>query len=49
MEIFHLKPSYEVGLLKKSLKEAILDNKVPNEREPLLKLLNETAKELGLI
>ena len=49
MEIFHLKPSYEVGLLKKSLKEAILDNKVPNEREPLLRLLNETAKELGLI
>lgn len=49
MEIFHLKPSYEVGLLKKSLKEAILDNKVPNERKPLLRLLNETAKELGLI
>ena len=41
MEMFHLKPSYEVGVLKKALKEAVLDNKVANEREPLLALLNK--------
>ena len=49
MEMFNLKPSREVGELKKTLKDAVLDNKVPNEREPLLALLREKAKELGLI
>lgn len=47
MELFHLKPSREVGELKKALKEAVLENIVPNEREPLLALLREKAKELG--
>ena len=49
MEMFNLKPSREVGLLKQTLKDAVLDNRVPNEREPLLALLREKAKELGLI
>lgn len=49
MEIFNLKPSSEVGLLKKTLKDAVLDNKVENEREPLLKLLKEKAKAMGLV
>ena len=49
MEMFNLKPSREVGELKKTLKDAVLDNKVPNEREPLLALLREKAKELGLV
>ena len=49
MEMFHLPPSREVGELKKTLKDAVLDNKVPNEREPLLALLHEKAKELGLL
>ena len=48
MEMFHLKPSREVGTLKQYLKDAVLDNKVENEREPLMKLLLEKAKELGL-
>ena len=48
MELFHLKPSREVGELKKALKEAVLENIVPNEREPLLALLREKAKELGV-
>ena len=46
MQMFNLKPSREVGELKKALKDAVLDNTVPNEREPLLKLLNEKAKEI---
>lgn len=49
MEMFNLKPSREVGVLKKTLKDAVLDNKVPNEREPLLALLREKANELGLV
>ncbi|MBP3230600.1 MAG: HD domain-containing protein [Prevotella sp.] len=48
MEIFHLKPSREVGTLKQCLKDAVLDNKVPNEREPLMQLLLQKAQEMGL-
>lgn len=48
MKMFNLKPSREVGELKKVLKDAVLDNRVPNEREPLMQLLMEKAKEMGL-
>ena len=48
MEMFHLKPSREVGTLKQTLKSAVLDNKVPNEREPLMRLLIEKAHQMGL-
>ena len=48
MELFHLKPSREVGILKQYLKDAVLDNKVENEREPLMRLLMEKARELGM-
>ncbi len=48
MEMFHLKPSREVGTLKQTLKNAVLDNKVANEREPLMQLLMEKAKAMGL-
>lgn len=48
MEMFHLKPSREVGTLKQTLKNAVLDNKVPNEREPLMQLLMQKAKQMGL-
>lgn len=49
MEMYNLKPSREVGILKQYLKDAVLDNKVENERGALLALLNEKAKELGLV
>ena len=49
MDMFHLKPSREVGVLKQTLKDAVLDNKVANEREPLMELLRNKASELGLI
>lgn len=49
MEMFHLPPSKEVGVLKQCLKEAVLDNKVPNEREPLMQLLMQKAREMGLV
>ncbi len=48
MEMFGLRPCREVGVLKQTLKDAVLDNKVPNEREPLMKLLEEKAKAMGI-
>ena len=49
MELFHLRPSREVGTLKQTLKDAVLDNKVPNEREPLMQLLLSKAKSMGIV
>ena len=49
MDMFHLKPSREVGTLKQFLKDAVLDNRVPNEREPLMNLLMEKARKMGLV
>lgn len=49
MQMFALPPCREVGQLKQALKDAVLDNKVPNEREPLMALLLEKAKEIGLV
>ena len=48
MELFHLAPSREVGILKQTLTNAVLDNNVENKREPLMRLLMEEAKKLGL-
>ena len=49
MEMFNLKPSREVGTLKQYLKDAVLDNKVENKREPLMALLMDKAKQMKLI
>ena len=49
MRLFGLPPCREVGLLKQALKDAVLDNSVPNEREPLMRLLVEKAGEMGLV
>lgn len=48
MEMFGLKPSPVVGTLKETLKNAVLDGDVPNEREPLMTLLREKARKMGL-
>lgn len=48
MQMFNLKPSQEVGRLKEALKNAVLDNVVPNEREPLMQLLLKKAADMGL-
>lgn len=48
MEMFHLPPCREVGQLKQYLKEAVLDDRVANEREPLMTLLMEKARKMGL-
>jgi len=48
MELFHLTPCREVGVLKQYLKDAVLDNRVENEREALMALLLEKAQQMGL-
>jgi putative nucleotidyltransferase with HDIG domain len=48
MQLFHLQPSREVGILKQYLKDAVLDNKVENAREPLMQLLLQKARDMGL-
>ena len=48
MEMFHLSPGIEVGALKQCLKDAVLDNRVPNEREALMELLKKKARQMGL-
>ena len=48
MEMFDLKPCKEVGVLKTTIKDAILDGKIPNEYEPAEALLIEEAKKIGL-
>ena len=48
MELFGLKPSREVGVLKQYLKDAVLDNRVENEHEPLMELLMDKARKMGL-
>lgn len=48
MELFHLSPCKEVGSLKSSLKDAILDGIIPNEYQAALKYLLEKAKSMNL-
>lgn len=48
MSLFNLPSCREVGELKQHIKNAVLDNIVPNERESLLKLLKEKAREMGI-
>ena len=48
MQLFHLKPGPQVGILKQTLKKAVLRNQVENEREPLMQLLMQKAQKMGL-
>ena len=49
MKMFNLGPSREVGTLKQTLKNAILDNVIPNEHDAVYQLLMKKAKEMGLV
>src|SRR5574344_2575965 len=48
MKMFNLGQSREVGTLKQTLKNAILDNVIPNEHDAVYQLLMKKAKEMGL-
>ncbi len=49
MELFNLKPSREVGLLKGALKDAILDGEVANNYDAAYEFLLSKAKEIGVV
>ena len=49
MEVFGLAPCREVGSLKSSIKDAILDGVIPNEHDAAFAFMLEKAKKMGLI
>jgi tRNA nucleotidyltransferase (CCA-adding enzyme) len=48
MEIFNLKPSREIGVLKEAIKEAILEGEIANEYHAAYHFMMERALKLGL-
>ena len=46
--IFNIGPGREIGILKNTIKEAILEGEIPNSFGPAYELLLKKAKELGL-
>ena len=48
MQMFNLKPSREVGLLKDALKDAILDGEIDNSYEAAHNFITKKAREIGI-
>ena len=48
MKTFNLKPSREIGMIKESIKEAILEGDIPNEYEAAYQLMLSEGERLGL-
>ncbi|MEQ8908892.1 MAG: HD domain-containing protein [Vicingaceae bacterium] len=48
MSTFGIQPSKEVGMIKNSIREAILDGEIENNEEQALALMVEEGKKLGL-
>ena len=48
MEIFNLKPSKEIGMLKEAIKEAILEGEIPNDYQAAYGFMLKRAEKLGL-
>jgi putative nucleotidyltransferase with HDIG domain len=49
MEIFNLKPSREIGILKEAVKEAILEGEIANEYKSAYEFVLKRGAKLGLI
>ena len=48
IDTFGIKPGKEVGIIKNTIREAILDGIIPNEHEAARKLMLKKGKEIGL-
>ena len=48
MATFNLEPSREIGIIKETIKEAILEGDIPNEYEAAFELMLKEGKRLGL-
>lgn len=48
MQIYGIPPCREIGVIKEYIKDAILDGRIPNDRDAALALMREKASELGL-
>ena len=48
IDIFDIKPSKEIGILKNAIKEAILDGIIANEKKEAYQFLIKKASEIGL-
>lgn len=48
MELFNLKPSREIGVLKEAVKEAILEGEIPNEYQAAYDFVMAKAAKMGL-
>ena len=48
MEIFNISAGKKVGILKNSLKDAILDGKIKNDKESAIEFMKMKAKEINL-
>jgi len=48
IDIFDIKPSKEIGILKTAIKEAILDGIIANEKDEAYQFLIKKAAEIGL-
>ena len=48
MELFNLKPSREIGVLKEAVKEAILEGDITNDYESALAFVLKKAQKMGL-
>ncbi len=48
MKAFNIKPSREIGIIKETIKEAILEGDIPNEHEAAYRLMLREGERLGL-
>jgi hypothetical protein len=48
MKTFGIKPCKEVGIIKNTIKDAILDGDITNDFESAFQLMLDKGKELGL-